>query len=95
MKIALVFERKGKRYRIPMTYKELRAISGLIWSVWPAKGEKFLWDRRDTKVIASFLKKIEHGIHDVWFDGKMYTMEKGKFTLMKARRYSHRKPRWK
>lgn len=95
MKIALVFEQKGQRYTIPMTYKELSAIYGLIYSIWPAKGEKFLWSQKDTKTIASFQKKIEHGIHDVWFHGKMYEMKKGTFRLLKDPRYLHGKPRWK
>lgn len=95
MKIALVFEQKGKQYKIPMTYKELHAVYGLIYSVWPAKGEKFVWNPKGTKTIASFQKKIEHGIHDVWFHGKMYVMEKGSLRLLQEPRYLHGKPRWK
>jgi hypothetical protein len=95
MKISLIFEKKGKECRIPLTRKELGEIYDFLWSVWPAKGEKFLWDKKSTKAIASFQNKLMHAIHDILDGGRVYEWKDGKTSLLKEPHYVRGKPRWK
>lgn len=100
-KISLLFERGEQEYKIRIEKNELDVLSHLLYSNLPFGKEKWRVEKKQIKHYLSVLRKLEHGINDVYYDGLSYEMipkdeRKGKiiFKKCKDKHYMLKRPKW-